>query len=718
MISFKYIQQLDETDCGAAALAMIFRHYKSDISITSIRNVSQTDRNGTTALGLIKAAEHFGFQAVGTRGTVGALKENKNIDLPFLAHVDIDSGTLHFIVILEIHDDYVVVADPNPAIKIQRMSYAEFGDIWTGVSIFISPASSYRPIRDNDDSLRSLLSLIFKQKYLVASILAASILLTFVTIASSLFIGKLIDWYIPQKELTELSIIVVGLLIAYAFYGIFNYSEGYLSVVLSQRISIDLMLGYIRHLYQLPVYAFNRWRTGELTSRFSDANNIIYMLASTVISSVLNAGTVVVTGIVLCTMNIRMFLLACLAIPLYGILVLIFAPIYTRLNNNRMEAGSQLSSYLIEDLKGMETIKSLHVEKKRYKLIDSQFVKLLKCNLKYENITYIQESLKDVTNFIMTVVILYLGSILVIHGDLSVGQLVAFNLLLGYFMKPLEDLINIQNNVQDARTAYMRLNQVFKSPIEVLEDTKVNTKIFTKKIPIIELSNVAFEYKYNQQVLTDISMSIFSGGSVAIVGLSGSGKSSLAKILAGFYAPTNGEIKLNGKSLTIASIKNLRNVVTYLPQSPYIFSGTVADNISFGSQDEVSQDRVEWAAKCAEIHTDILKFTDGYNTKLSADGGLSGGQRQRISIARALLSDSPIIIFDESTSNLDTMTERKILENILHITGKTMIFIAHRLNVARKMESIFVVGNGKILEHGNHTELMKNQGDYYHAWEG
>ncbi|MBO2705798.1 peptide cleavage/export ABC transporter [Lactiplantibacillus plantarum] len=718
MTSFKYIQQLDETDCGAAALAMIFRYYNSDISITSIRNVSQTDRNGTTALGLVKAAEHFGFQAVGTQGNIDALKKNKSLQLPFLAHVDVDSGTLHYLVVLEIHDDYIKIADPNPVVKIRRMSYTEFEKIWTGVTVFITPASSYKPVKDNDDSLRSLLSLIFKQKYLVASILAASILLTFVTIASSLFIGKLIDWYIPQKELTELSIIVGGLLIAYVFYGIFNYSEGYLSVVLSQRISIDLMLGYIRHLYQLPVYAFNRWRTGELTSRFSDANNIIYMLASTVISSVLNAGTVILTGIVLCAMNVKMFLLACLAVPLYAILVVLFSPIYTRLNNNRMESGSQLTSYLIEDLKGMETIKSLHVEKNRYKLIDSQFVKLLKHNLRYENVTYIQESLKDVTNFVMSVVILYFGSILVVRGDISVGQLVAFNLLLGYFMKPLEDLINIQNNIQAARTAYMRLNQIFKSPIEVLEDKNGDTEAFEKKKPIIELSNVAFEYKYDQQVLDDISMSIFSGSSVAIVGLSGSGKSSLAKILAGFYAPTNGEIKLHGQNLTIASIKNLRNVVTYLPQSPYIFSGTVADNISLGARDEVSQERVEWAAKCAEIHTDILKFTDGYNTKLSSDGGLSGGQRQRISIARALLSDSPVIIFDESTSNLDTMTERKILENILNIAGKTMIFIAHRLNVAKKMENIFVVGNGRILEHGNHDELMENHGEYYRAWEG
>ncbi|WP_436671916.1 peptide cleavage/export ABC transporter [Lactiplantibacillus plantarum] len=540
--------------------------------------------------------------------------------------------------------------------------------------------------------------------------------MTLISIGNSLFLQLIIDIYIPNLRITQLLVVSTSLFLSYILYALFNYFSGYLSLVLSQKLSIDLLLKYIRHLFDVPIALFNTRRAGELTSRLEDANNIIHTLASTTISAFLNIGTVILIGITLFVLDFKLFLITATLIPLYFLIVYKFMKRFDKLNTKRMESGAKLVSTLIEDIHGMETIKAFNVADSQYHKIDHKFVDQLQKNFMYEKLNVLQSSLKTIVRLSISLLVLSIGALLVIHGRLSLGKLVAFNSLLTYFILPLEEIVNLQSNIQTAKIANMRLNQILNIPKEETLHTITSKELLEFKPSQIIMENIQFEYKYGQPVLNHLNLTIPLGTSTAIIGLSGSGKSTLAKLLIGFYKPTRGEIRLQSKTKSI-NLKNYQQQIVYLPQKPYIFSGTIRDNITLGRFKCIEDAQVEHVAKLAQIHEDIKKSPDGYNTKLSGNDILSGGQQQRIAIARALLSDATILIFDEATSNLDVKTEKSVIDNILQVQNKTIIFIAHRLYIAKKVDQILVMNKGKIIENGTHTQLLKQKGQYYKLLE-
>ncbi|MCV3740204.1 peptide cleavage/export ABC transporter [Lentilactobacillus hilgardii] len=709
-----YVHQLDETDCGAAALAMIFKYYHSDISIAKIRGVAQTDKSGTTALGLINAAEHFKLKTQAIKTDISFFKSNdrKEILVPFIAHINKNHGLLHYVVVLKVRKDDLVIADPDPSIGITKLTYTEFAKIWTGIAVFMAPGPTYVNIKDNNDSLWQTAKLLLKQKQIIATVVISTFLSTFITIVGALFLQKIVDSYVIDGMTTTLTTAAICLFFAYVFHGIFNYFQGYLSTILGQRLSIDVLLSYILHLFKLPVSFFETRKTGEITSRFSDANNIILTLARTAIATLLNFGTIIVIGIVLMVISMKLFLLSMISVPIYAAIIFSFYKLFEKWNNESMEQNALLSSQMIEDLHGIESIKSLNIENKMYDTIDTRFVKTLKADYAYSIASVTQAALKDVAELVITLAILYFGSLMAIKGQISLGQLVAFNSLMGYFLGPVEAIINLQNDLQNAKVANKRLNQVLLAPVE--EKQKCPMALRENDLADqIEFSKVSFEYKYGQSILKNINLKIKRNESVAIVGFSGSGKTTLAKLLVNFYKPITGKVLINGQDIRFVTQKDLRNYVTYLPQTPFIFSGSVIENIALGLRKTPNMETIIRAARLAEIHKDIEKLPNGYMTNLSENSGLSGGQMQRIAVARAIISDAPVMIFDESTSNLDLLTEKRILNNLMGIKNKTLIFIAHRLEVARKADRIIVMNDGQIIENGTHKDLINEHGNYY-----
>ncbi|WP_299515961.1 peptide cleavage/export ABC transporter [uncultured Rummeliibacillus sp.] len=707
-----YVRQLDESDCGAASLAMILKYYKSTVSITKIRSLAQTDQNGTTALGIIKAAKCFNLDSKAIRVNTSCYYESlKNIPTPFIAHIDKNHGLLHYVVVFKVYKNSILVADPDPSIGMSKVSYRSFISNWTGITLLISPGDKYVKIKDNTASLLQTAKVLLKQKGIILTIVGTTFITTFITILGAFFLQKIIDSFVVNKMTTTLTAVSIGMLVAYIFHGLFSYIQGYLSVILGQRLSIDILLTYIKHLFKLPISFFETRKIGEITSRFSDANNIISTLASTAITTLLNFGTIIVIGSVLFAISHKLFLISILAVPIYSVIIMAFFKKFEKLNNERMERNALLSSRIIEDLRGIESIKSMNIENKMYSELDSKFTKTLSANYKYGLATVTQSAIKDSAELIINLAILYLGSLLVIKGQLTLGQLIAFNALLGYFLGPIESIINLQDEIQNATVANTRLNQILLTPIETNIETNRSLKEgkFKNKI---SFNKVSFEYKYGQPILNDINMEIKENQTIAIVGLSGSGKSTIAKLLANFYKPTSGKILINGEDTSNLSKRSIRDYITYLPQSPYVFSGSVIDNISLGSTKPNTMEMITNAAKIAEIDDEIQNLPDGYLTNLSEDSGLSGGQMQRIAIARAVLSDKSVIVFDESTSNLDLITERRIIRNVMDLKDKTLIFIAHRLEIAKKADNIIVIKDGKIAEQGTHNALLKKN-NYY-----
>ncbi|EMO8691279.1 TPA: peptide cleavage/export ABC transporter ComA [Streptococcus pyogenes] len=705
-----YRPQVDTRDCGVASLAMVFGYYGSYYSLATLRELAKTTQEGTTAFGLVKVAEGEGFETRAIRADMTLFDED--IIYPFIAHVLKNGNLMHYYVVTGCDKKTIHIADPDPTVKMIKMPRERFEKEWTGVSIFIAPAPSYRIHKEQKDNLLSFLPILSRQKGLIVNIVVATLLVTLINIVGSYYLQSIIDTYIPEQVKNTLSIVSVGLVIVYILQQLISYAQEYLLLVLGQRLSIDVILSYIKHVFHLPMSFFATRRTGEIVSRFTDANSIIDALASTILSIFLDVSVIIIVSIVLFSQNINLFFISLLALPIYTVIILSFVKPFERMNRETMEANATLSSSIIEDINGIETIKSLTSERQRYQKIDKEFVDYLKKSFAYGKAESTQKTLKKLAQLLLNVAVLWMGANLVMDNKMSLGQLITYNSLLAYFTNPLENLINLQTKLQTAKVANNRLNEVYLVKSEFEEIKTVNDLSNFKGH--LSFKNVTYRYGYGKDVLTDIDLSIKPGSKVSFVGISGSGKTTLAKMLVNFFSPTKGEILLDDVNLEDIDKESLRRYINYLPQQPYVFNGTILDNLLLGAKEGTTQEDILKAVQIAEIKSDIEAMPLNYQTELTSDGsGISGGQRQRIALARALLTGSPILILDEATSSLDVLTEKKIIDNLMAL-DKTLIFIAHRLTISERTEHIVVLDKGNIIEEGNHTELLAKQGFYAH----
>lgn len=715
MTSYKrtFIPQIDARDCGVAALASIAKFYGSDYSLAHLRELAKTNKEGTTALGIVKAAKEMSFETRAIQADM-SLFEMEDIPYPFIVHVNKEGKLQHYYVVYKNIKDHLIIGDPDPTVKVTKMTKDRFASEWTGVAIFLAPAPSYKPHKDKKNGLMSFLPLIFRQRSLIFYIVLASLLVTLINIGGSYYLQGILDEYIPNQMKSTLGIISIGLIITYILQQIMSFSRDYLLTVLSQRLSIDVILSYIRHIFELPMSFFATRRTGEVISRFTDANSIIDALASTILSLFLDVSILIIVGSVLLVQNTNLFLLSLISVPIYIIIIFAFMKPFEKMNNDVMQSNSMVSSAIIEDINGIETIKSLTSEETRYQKIDSEFVDYLDKSFKLSKYSILQSSLKQGAQLILNIVILWFGAQVVMTGKISIGQLITFNTLLSYFTNPLENIINLQTKLQSAKVANNRLNEVY-----LVESEFNNTQTLTGSQFLagdICFEDISYKYGFGRDTLNNINLTIKQGDKVSIVGISGSGKTTLAKMIVNFFEPYKGRITINNNDLKMIDKKVLRQHINYLPQQAYIFSGSILENLTLGANQMISQEDIIKACEIAEIRQDIEQMPMGYQTELSDGAGLSGGQKQRIALARALLTKAPVLILDEATSGLDVLTEKKVIENLMAMTDKTIIFVAHRLSISERTNQVIVLNQGKVIETGSHQELITKQGFYYHLF--
>ena len=715
MTSYKrtFVPQIDARDCGVAALASIAKFYGSDFSLAHLRELAKTNKEGTTALGIVKAADEMGFETRPVQADK-MLFDMSDVPYPFIVHVNKEGKLQHYYVVYQTKKDYLIVGDPDPSVKITKMSKERFFSEWTGVAIFLAPKPSYQPHKDKKNGLLSFLPLIFKQKSLIAYIVLSSLLVTIINIGGSYYLQGILDEYIPNQMKSTLGIISIGLIITYILQQAMSFSRDYLLTVLSQRLSIDVILAYIRHIFELPMSFFATRRTGEIISRFTDANSIIEALASTILSLLLDVSILILVGSVLLAQNPNLFLLSLISIPIYIFIIFSFMKPFEKMNHDVMQSNSMVSSAIIEDINGIETIKSLTSEENRYQNIDSEFVDYLEKSFKLTKYSILQTNLKQGTKLVLNIFILWFGAQLVMSSKISIGQLITFNTLLSYFTTPMENIINLQTKLQSAKVANNRLNEVYLVESEFqVQENPVHSNFLMGDI---EFDDLSYKYGFGRDTLTDINLTIKEGDKVSLVGVSGSGKTTLAKMIVNFFDPYKGQITINHQDIKNIDKKILRRHINYLPQQAYIFNGSILENLTLGGNSMISQEDILKACELAEIRQDIERMPMGYQTQLSDGAGLSGGQKQRIALARALLTKSPVLILDEATSALDVLTEKKVIDNLMSLTDKTILFVAHRLSIAERTNRVIVLDQGKIIEVGSHQELMKAQGFYHHLF--
>lgn len=435
-----YRPQVDQMDCGVASLAMVFGYYGSYYFLAHLRELAKTTMDGTTALGLVKVAEEIGFETRAIKADM-TLFDLPDLTFPFVAHVLKEGKLLHYYVVTGQDKDSIHIADPDPGVKLTKLPRERFEEEWTGVTLFMAPSPDYKPHKEQKNGLLSFIPILVKQRGLIANIVLATLLVTVINIVGSYYLQSIIDTYVPDQMRSTLGIISIGLVIVYILQQILSYAQEYLLLVLGQRLSIDVILSYIKHVFHLPMSFFATRRTGEIVSRFTDANSIIDALASTILSIFLDVSTVVIISLVLFSQNTNLFFMTLLALPIYTVIIFAFMKPFEKMNRDTMEANAVLSSSIIEDINGIETIKSLTSESQRYQKIDKEFVDYLKKSFTYSRAESQQKALKKVAHLLLNVGILWMGAVLVMDGKMSLGQLITYNTLLVYFTNPLENII-------------------------------------------------------------------------------------------------------------------------------------------------------------------------------------------------------------------------------------------------------------------------------------
>ena len=588
MIRFKCILQNDETDCGLACLPAIFRKYGLKVTIAKIRDIAGTDRQGANAHGLVKVIEHFGFQ----QKVVEADKESLTSKLPIhaIAHVVIDDSLLHYVVITKVKGDTVVVSDPAKGIV--KYKKEDFLKIWTNILILIAPTNKSQKGNKKQSTLLSFFCLLISQKWLLLRIFILSMILTSIGIITSFYYQVLMDNIVPSSSLEMLNYVsVITLCLFFVQIGL-NFLRGFLIVKLEQNIDIPIMLGYYNHALILPMKFYSMRDTGEIISRFNDASSIRDIVSEASLTIMMDTIMAVVGAVVLFNSNRLLFLISVVMLFLYGIIVFVYNKPIKKNNRKIMEMNSKVTSQFIETVNGIEIIKAFNQEDNEKEKTDKLYRKFLK---RVFNGGVLSLSQQTVTMFVAVVgelVILWIGATYVIKGELTIGELITFNALLGYFIEPIKNLINLQPQIQTAVVAADRLGEILDISPEYENNDMCTAYDSEIKFDNLIISNLNFRYGTRDLVLKDINLEINHEEKIAFVGESGSGKTTLAKLLVRLYEQEKGNIKLDSVDIRDFPISQIRNNFSYISQNAFLFSGTIKENLLFGNSDASDLSRI------------------------------------------------------------------------------------------------------------------------------
>ena len=701
------IKQYDSSDCGPACITYICNHYKKEILLSKIRELSKTTEKGSTMLGLVEALESLGFDVKAWRGNREVF--DKPFTLPCIARVYTKEGLSHFVVITKVNKNHIYIMDPAEG-KIIKKKKEDFFQDFANELLLCIPNANFIPDKEKAKSVFSrFATLILSQKKLFVLAIIGSIILTALGIISTVFNKLLMDEIIPYNLKNQL----VAFCIGFGLIGLFNIllsaARQHLLLHLSLRIDIPLTLNYFNHIFNLPFSFFGSRKVGDILTRFQDVGTVKDIFSDILLSLLLDIMLTIISGIILAVINIKLFLIILAMTIVSIVLVYIFKQPYKKLNKEAMEKSSAMNSEIIDDLKGAETIKSFGVEKLTMDQIEQKYISSLKVGYRGNVLSNIQGSISSFIGNIGNLVLTGVAAYFVMDGNITLGTMMMFMQLAGYFMDPVGRLVSLQMKIQEANIALTRMSELLD-----LEEEQEKSKNLKKDFNIdgdISVKNVSFRYGAGRLILKDINLDIKKGETVALVGETGGGKTTLAKLILGLYTPNEGNIIINNNDLESIDKRELRNQVGYVPQNVQLFSTSVMDNIRLGKQD-ATLEQVQDVASKAGCSGFIDEMPTKYYTYLEEAGtNLSGGERQRLALARTLLKEPKILVLDECTSNLDFLIERKIMDTLNELKC-TKIIIAHRLSTIKNADKIVVLENGSIKETGNHEELIKKNGLY------
>ena len=698
------VRQLNSVECGAACLAMILGYYGKRVPMSECRTICGVGRDGTSAQAIATAARSWGLRV---RAFSVEPSDFKHVRLPAIAHW----GFAHFVVVERWSPKRVQIVDP--ASGRLWLTAVEFEAGLTGVVLTFEPGSDFQRQTDRIDSpwrnyVRSMLCAP-SAKGLIGQIVGATLCLVILGLALPLFTKVIIDRVLPLHDATVMRILATGLLLTIAAHGVATCLRSLLLLSFRSRLDTQMMVAFFEHLLTLPLQFFQQRDSGDLLMRLGSNTMIREALTgqtlSAIVDGALMAGYLLILGVrapLFCA-------LACAVACLQIALLLLTSRRRRDLSQRELAAQSESQSYLVEALSGVAALKASGTEAYALEHWSSLFASELNAALRRGQLSAVVDALTTMLQAFAPLFLLWAGTLEVLRGSMSIGTMLGLMALATAFLEPLSSLVAKGQQLQIAAAHLERISDVLNA------EPEQNSPILAVPPRLrgrIEFRNVSFRYSPNAPfVLRDISLSVEPGQKVALVGRTGSGKSTLTMLLLGLYEPAEGEILLDGIPLHRLNYRAVRSQFGVVLQEPFLFSGSVRQNIAFG-QPRLEFDSVVEAARLAAIHEEIEQMPMAYETRIAEGGiGLSGGQRQRVSLARALARQPSILVMDEATSHLDVLTEARVERNLGQIAC-TRLVIAHRLSTVCDSDQIFVLENGRITERGRHDQLVSRNGCY------
>jgi len=691
----------NEVDSGLEALVTLLHFQGVAADREQIRHRLGTNKIGASEI--LRCAKDFGLKARSCRTSWPRLAK-----MPLPAIAGLRDG--RFMVLAKAGEDEVLVQSPQDS-RPAMMTRAGLLELWDGDLILMTRRVGLSDIGRRFD-ITWFLGAIHKYRRLLSEVLFASFFLQMFALVSPLFFQVVIDKVLVHRSLSTLDVLVIGLVAISMFETVLGILRTYLFAHTTNRIDVELGARLFNHLLALPMAYFQARRVGDSVARVRELENIRNFLTSSALTLAIDLLFTVVFLAVMFAYSPLLTWIVLGSFPFYIAISAGMTPLFRRRLDEKFRRGAENQAFLVESVTGIETVKAMAVEPQMQRRWEEQLAGYVSASFRVLSLGNTASQLVQFISKVVTAGILYFGARLVIEGGLSVGELVAFNILAGRVSAPVLRLAQIWQDFHQARLSVQRLGDIFNT---TAEPTYTPSRA---RLPAIRgnisFDHVTFRYRVNgRQVLHDVSFDVPAGQVVGIVGPSGSGKSTFAKLVQRLYVPESGRVMIDGVDLAMADPWWLRRQIGVVLQENVLFNRSVRENIALADP-AMSMERIIAAATLAGAHEFILELDEGYDTIVGERGStLSGGQRQRIAIARALIADPRILIFDEATSALDYESERIIQHNMKEIAkGRTVLIIAHRLSTVRAADRIVTLEHGRLVEDGTHDALIKTGGRY------
>jgi ATP-binding cassette subfamily B protein len=718
MLKFPFYKQFDLMDCGPSCIRMIAKYYGKSYSLEFLREKCFITREGVSLLGISEAAESIGMHTIGVKITYEQLKNDAI--LPCIVHWQQN----HFVVVYKIKKDRVYIADP--ATGLVKLNKDEFLKGWIGtvkegegmgICLLMETTPDFYRQRDeliNKSRFSFLFSYLKPYKKLIYQLITGIILSGLLQLIFPFLFQSLIDKGVVLEDISFVRVVLITWIVLIVGRVGVDFIRNWILLHLGTRINIFLISDFLIKLMRLPVSFFDTKMIGDLVQRIGDHKRIETFLTITVLNLFFAFVSIIILSVVLAIFSIKIFFIFLVGSLLYFGWVILFMKKRRDLDNKRFTQLSSNQSTIFQLITGMQEIKLNNCEKQKRWEWENIQAGIFRINIKSLTLHQYQQVGALFFNEIKNVLILVFAAFQVIHGNLTLGTLVAISYILGQLSGPLEQMIEFLHTTQDAKLSLERLGEIHNKKDEEPVEGK-----FVSELPEnrdITVSDLSFQYEgpHSPFALKGINLSIQQNKIIAIVGTSGSGKTTLIKLLLGFYPPTEGNIKIGDLNLRNFSHRHWRQNCGVVMQDGFIFSDTIARNIAV-SDEKIDKEKLLYAVKMGNIQDDIESMPLSYNTKIGADGiQLSQGQQQRILIARAIYKNPDYIFLDEATNALDANNEKLIMENLEEFfKGRTVVIVAHRLSTVRDADNIVVLEKGRIIEQGRHAELTRKKGAYF-----